>query len=168
MIAVSVTINGIEQAIAQATRLTSLAPLRAPMEESVAEIETWMKFYPPPPPAIQGPQVVPVRTFKTKGGALVRLRANKASGKGISLQKASTLRYVRTGKLGQSWTNIVTGDDNEITGKVGTNINYAPYVQSAARQAAVHVGRWRTDTDAVQQFREKIIARFRAALEATR
>jgi hypothetical protein len=165
MITIDTSINGLDAAVLKLNVLASGAFMVAPMQASVIEIETYMKYYPPPPPAIQGPASVPARTFTTRNGVKVTLRANKASGRGISTVKASSLRYVRTGKLGQSWTTKVEGDGNELVGRVGTNLNYAPYVESAALQAEIHQGRWHTDAQAVAQFRDKIVARFRAALE---
>jgi hypothetical protein len=164
MITIDTNISGLDAAVLKLNTLASGAYMVAPMQASVLEIETYMKYYPPPPPAIQGPASVPARTFTTKSGK-VTLRANRASGRGISFVKASSLRYVRTGKLGQSWSTKVEGDANELVGRVGTNLNYAPYVESAALQASIHQGRWHTDAQAVEQFRDKVVARFRAALE---
>lgn len=55
--------------------------------------------------------------------------------------------YRRTGTLGRLWTSAqhrfsVKGDVLE--GRVGNATPYGPYVQSEARQAAVHQGRWKT------------------------
>jgi hypothetical protein len=165
MITIDANINGLDNAVLKLNTLASGAFMVAPMQASVIEIETYMKYYPPPPPAIQGPASVPARTFTTKNGIKVTLRANRASGRGISTVKASSLRYVRTGKLGQSWATRVEGDGNELIGRVGTNLNYAPYVESAALQASIHEDRWHTDAQAVEQLRDKIVARFRAAVE---
>ena len=165
MITIDTTVSGLDATTLRLKALGNLDYLRAPMEASLIEIETYMKYYPPPPPAIQGPSRVPARTFTTKAGVSVTLRANKMTGKGISMVKASSLRYVRTGKLGQSWSTRVDGDANELVGRVGTNLNYAPYVESAALQAGIHQGRWHTDEQAIRQHRDRIIARFRAALE---
>jgi len=164
-----IKLTGVDVVLAKLDKVGAASWMRAPMAASLIELETYMKHYPPPPDAIQGPAIIPVRSFKTKGGGTVRLRANKASGKGISLQEASSLRYVRTGKLGQSWTITVRNTQAELLGKVGTNLKYAPYVQSAALQARVHEGRWHTDVEAANKFRDKIIARFRnAVVEVTR
>ncbi len=160
---------GLAQIIRKLDDIAAGSYLRAPMLASVIELETWMKVYPPPPDAIQGPANVPARVFTTKAGVTVRIRADRMRGSGISMVKAELLRYKRTGKLGQSWTTKVDGDGTELIGMVGTNINYAPYVQSAMLQARIHQGRWRTDTQALAHFRERIMARFQAAArEATR
>ena len=80
--------------------------------------------------------------------------------------KPSGSRYVRTGKLGQSWTVpqiIVTG--NGLRGTVGAGISYARWVQSSESQAWMHRGRWRTDLDAVNANRARIVAHFQAAIQ---
>ena len=53
--------------------------------------------------------------------------------------------YVRTGTLGRSWTTDVDITPGWIEGKVGTKLDYAPYVQSHALQARVHKRRWQTE-----------------------
>jgi hypothetical protein len=78
--------------------------------------------------------------------------------------------YVRTGTLGRKWTAeatpVVTATGNELHGKVGIKLSYAPFVQSARFQARVHRGRWRTDVMAIDANRERIIADFLAEIRA--
>jgi hypothetical protein len=51
--------------------------------------------------------------------------------------------YVRTGKLGQSITEEVTAQGNDVVGVIGSNIQYAPYVIGGDdEQAWMHEGRW--------------------------
>lgn len=51
--------------------------------------------------------------------------------------------YVRTGKLGQSITEDVYADGAGVTGVIGSNIPYAPYVIGGDdEQAWMHQGRW--------------------------
>jgi hypothetical protein len=72
--------------------------------------------------------------------------------------------YVRTGTLGRRWTVAVHAAGNTLTGKVGNNTVYAPFVQSSRFQARVHRGRWRTDLMAIDANRQQIIRDFIAAL----
>jgi hypothetical protein len=172
VIALDSTITGIDEARDKLARL-SMATFREPMKAALLEIADYMSDYPPPPPAIQGPAFVPARTFTTKAGGKVTLRANKVSGAGISRVKASSLRYVRTGKLGQRWLRSeaikITTSDNGIDGTLTNNMDYGPYVQGAATQAGIHQGRWQTDSMAVERFRGSTVARFEvAAREALR
>ena len=74
--------------------------------------------------------------------------------------------YVRTGKLGQSWTWKVTTTASGLRGDVGTNMNYARWVQRQGSQARIHRGNWLTDYGAVQQKRDEIGRRFRSAIRA--
>jgi hypothetical protein len=69
-------------------------------------------------------------------------------GKGIVMMAADKLRYRRTGTLGRSWHRKVAVVGGTVTGEVFSNGNAAPYniyVQSHARQARIHAGRWRTE-----------------------
>lgn len=75
-------------------------------------------------------------------------------------------KYVRTGKLQQSWVSppLELGTDT-VRGKVGTNREYAPWVQSRRFQARIHRGRWGTDMDAIEKHRDTIVRLFRQAIE---
>jgi len=63
------------------------------------------------------------------------------------------LPYTRTGALGQSFTTEVSADSSGVTGQIGTNLSYAPWVVGPAYpgetihgqtmyQAKIHQGRW--------------------------
>src|SRR3990172_6913938 len=43
--------------------------------------------------------------------------------------------YRRTGRLGRSWTTQVTSMGEGLLGEVGTNVIYAPFVQSVSFQS---------------------------------
>jgi hypothetical protein len=54
--------------------------------------------------------------------------------------------YRRTGTLGRRWTSKVENHYQGVTGKVGNVTSYAPFVQSAERQAWFHrAAGWKTD-----------------------
>ena len=74
--------------------------------------------------------------------------------------------YVRTGKLGQSWTWKITTTGSGLRGQVGTNLKYAPWVQSSESQARIHQGNWLTDMGALNAKRDEIGRRFRTAIRA--
>jgi hypothetical protein len=123
------------------------AAMRAAMIEANTLLHERVRDYPPPPPAIQGPANVPVRSFTTRRGQTVHIRASKASGRGITLRKASTLRYRRTNTLYRSWATVLRGGGAELVGGVVSSGQIAPYnryVQDAAYQASIHQGRWET------------------------
>ena len=169
MIEVEITTpEGLRQIRAELNRIAAGSYMRAPMEASLFELEKYMKKYPPKPAAIQGPAMSPVR-FTTRGGKSADFMAKS---RGWSKDKRGRLYYEgykRTGKLGQAWLTRVEGNSTLLVGHVGNAIEYAPYVQSAATQAWMHRGRWRTDAQAIRQFQAKIVARFRDAIErATR
>ena len=74
--------------------------------------------------------------------------------------------YARTGKLGQSWNTQVTEAGSGMYGKIGTNMGYAKWVQSAESQALIHQGNWLTDEQAFGKRRDEIVQRFRRAIKS--
>jgi hypothetical protein len=121
--------------------------LRSAMLDANSLLLRQVRDYPAPPDPIQGPANVPVRSFTTRGGQTVRLRANRASGKGVTFQRASTLRYKRTNTLYRSWAPVLRDEGADLTGGVTSSGQIAPYnryVQDAAYQATIHQGRWDT------------------------
>ena len=74
--------------------------------------------------------------------------------------------YVRTGKLGQSWTTKVTKTGTQIAGVVGTVRVYAPVVQSRKFQATMHKPLWKnTDQAVMDEERDRIVADFRRTVQ---
>ena len=57
-------------------------------------------------------------------------------------------KYKRKNRLKGSWTSKAYIYKKRPEGRVGTNVKYAPYVQSATKQANVHKQLWRKHTDA--------------------
>jgi len=75
--------------------------------------------------------------------------------------------YRRTLTLGREWTAAVPEIDAHsggVTGRVGTVTDYAPWVQKADQQAAVHQGRWTTDEQALEAAMPAIVADFENAI----
>lgn len=73
--------------------------------------------------------------------------------------------YRRTGTLGRSWTHSIAELADGLQGEVGTNVRYAPYVQSQQRQARTHQGRWPTDEQVIQQNEARIREIFADAVQ---
>ncbi len=73
--------------------------------------------------------------------------------------------YIRTGTLGRRWVTRVTKQNDGVSGTVGNNTEYAPFVQSSVLQAAVHRGRWQTDAQVIERLRPWIVARFKRAID---
>ena len=72
--------------------------------------------------------------------------------------------YIRQGTLGRRWTTAVQQSAHGMTGKVGNNTSYGPFVQSSQFQANVHQGRWQTDEDVLERNRTDIMADFNATV----
>ena len=124
--------------------------LRPPMEASLLSLQDALTDYPPP-------STGKVR-FKT---AKQRRYFFWAVSNGVI-----QVPYVRTGKLGQSWTWKITTTGSGLRGEVGTNLPSARWVQNVHSQARIHRGNWLTDYGAVQMKRDEIGRRFRSAIRA--
>lgn len=75
-------------------------------------------------------------------------------------------RYIRTGTLGRRWTHKIERSGSGLTGKVGNNTTYGPWVQSQQFQTRFHQRTgWRTDEQAVKDNEEAIVADFQAAID---
>jgi len=84
-------------------------------------------------------------------------------------QPPSGSKYVRTGTLGRRWTHEVSARGSNqhagrLTGKVGNNTTYGPFVQSAAFQARMHKGRWQTDAQVLAQTMPQVKQFFETAI----
>lgn len=67
--------------------------------------------------------------------------------------------YVRTGNLGHGWTDgntLFQGGSTMLEAVRENSVAYAPYVQGAAEQARVHVGRWRTDEQLMDAWEARV------------
>lgn len=65
--------------------------------------------------------------------------------------------------LGRKWTTRV--EDRGMTGKVGNNVTYGPYVQHFKAQARFHKVRgWKTDKEVAERQGRKILQLFKDAL----
>ena len=73
--------------------------------------------------------------------------------------------YVRTRRLGPSWTTEIAENANGLVGKVGNNTEYGPFVQSQQFQARIHRGRWQTDAQVMESERPTIERYFQEAID---
>ena len=93
--------------------------------------------------------------------AVYRLQAGMA----VYPQQRLGSRYIRTGTLGRRWTTKVEQSENGLTGKIGNNTSYGPFVQSQMFQAAVHKGRWQTDEMVLKREQDAIVNDFERAIQ---
>jgi hypothetical protein len=70
--------------------------------------------------------------------------------------------YRRTGTLGRKWA-VKVKMAPDVVGYLGNNTPYAGYVQDRARQAWMHVGRWPTVQDVVDDEMEFVAGEFAEA-----
>lgn len=70
--------------------------------------------------------------------------------------------YRRTGTLGRKWATKVKMAP-AVVGYLGNNAPYAGYVQDRAQQAWMHVGRWQTVQDVIEDEAEFVTGQFETA-----
>lgn len=148
-----IEVEGIDTLFRRLDRMAAIDKLEAPMKASVLDLVSYMEEY----PARQ--------SRKPNPGVFVSERQRRYVMAAIRDGRI-TVPYKRTGKLGQSWTWKIERHSNGLTGKVGTNLDYAPWVQAHGRQASIHRGNWRTDLMALEERRSAILERFRRAIAA--
>ena len=139
-----IQINGLEELVRKFNGLEKVTELlRPPMQRAVLRVQAKMAKYPPQRP---GSRYVRGRGWADKNGKVKRLTSEN---------------------LGKKWTTKVDRVAGGITGKVGNNVSYGPFVQSKQFQAKVHQGRW-TNTDEVVLAQElpAITADFNATVQA--
>jgi hypothetical protein len=73
--------------------------------------------------------------------------------------------YIRTGTYGRRWTTQLNESGQGLTGEVGNNTAYGPFVGSQQFQAAIHRNRWLTDQRAVDNNRQRIVDDFEQAIQ---
>ena len=76
--------------------------------------------------------------------------------------------YVRTDRLKNSWTFAnpsIRAGRGGLVGTIGTNVTYAPFVQSQWFQAWMHQGRWPTDQDVLDKAKPVIVGDFEKAIK---
>jgi hypothetical protein len=70
--------------------------------------------------------------------------------------------YRRTGTLGRRWTTRIENGGQR--GVVGNNTEYAPFVQSEARQRPAFKGRWQTESQVADAEGKTVADFFRQAI----
>jgi hypothetical protein len=128
-----------------------LKVLRPPMEASLLDLHDDLTDYPPPSSG-----KTRFKTARQRRYFFWALRTGVIQ-----------VPYVRTGKLGQSWTWKITTTGSGLRGEDGTNIPHAHWVQREESQARIHRGNWLTDMGALDKNREQIGRRFRNAIMAS-
>jgi hypothetical protein len=69
--------------------------------------------------------------------------------------------YRRTGTYGRRWITRVESSSAGLTGRVGNNVYYGPFVGSSIFQTATHRATgWTTDAEALKQNEAAILADF--------
>lgn len=145
----SISLNGLEAVLKKLGKFATLDILEPPMERSLLKIEEKMKTYPSPPAS-------------GEWAANTSPRQKRAF---FALLRAGRIKGGRSGTLGRRWTHAITRTGGGMEGRVGNNVPYAAWVQSARFQARFHQARWQnTDQSVLDSLRDEIIRDFEDAL----
>jgi len=146
----SIEIRGIPELVAKLGSGVAMQTLRPPMQRAVMRVHNGIAVAPPP----IAPGLWAAKTSRRqKGWFFAALRRGEIDGQ-------------RTGTLARRWLTRVDVGATGLTGTVGNNTSYGPWVQSSMFQAAFHVGRWVTDVQVVAQEEGAIVADFHVAIQA--
>lgn len=130
----SVSIRGLDE-LRKTLDVDFVEVLTDIITRSAIRVEGEMKKYPPPPAS--GAWAAQT-TRRQKAAFFSRLRRGEIDGK-------------RTGTLGRRWTYEIKRSNGSVSGEVGNNTEYGPFVQSEEFQAGFHQGRWGTDVQAIER-----------------
>lgn len=149
-----IVIEGLDKLEAKLGRLASLSVLAPPMVRSLARLHSFMATDAP-----KRPQKQPFKSEKQRRWFFWALDEGMI-----------TVPYHRTGLLGRAWQMRVENTGAQMIGVLSNPTPYGPFVQAPPpRQAAYHVGNWRTTDDAVEKIGPFVIREFdRAIREALR
>lgn len=149
----SIEIKGVDQLIRKMGRVEGVKVLVAPMKRATIRIQKDIADYDNSPKPASGEWAAWVNSHSPA-------KARQIRGAYFAKVKELGRHPGRTGTLGKKWTVKVSRSANGVTGKVGNNTEYAPFVQSKRFQARLHSKRWQTDESVVQRNRNAIVADF--------
>ena len=146
----SIEIKGVDELIRKLGKVESNKVLERPMKRSVYRLQRDMADYDSVPKMRPG-EWAALTTQRQKAAYWAKVRElGRHPG--------------RTGTLGRRWTVKISHHSNGLTGKVGNNTEYAPFVQASRFQARMHRKRWQTDREVVERNRRDIVADFEAEI----
>jgi hypothetical protein len=177
----TVEIRGEQELLAKINRLANVgAILRAPMVQSAEDLRREMSVYPPATKANQPPAHPPgwyyIRgtgrvyvhagaTYKTSKSGKTRVAPGKSLGFGVTFGGETV--YKTSEQLRQRWSNHYTFSTDVAEAVIGNSASYVRYVHDRDMQAKFHQWRgWRTVQGTVNLWRDRILDRFKAAIDA--
>lgn len=148
---VTIEIEGLERLQGKLRRVESGQYLRAVLQAAAIDIKGYMAWY---PPASEANDPQRSRWYERGYGPRWRRRDGQIGG------------YKTSEMLDKKWAAARPRIDTKgLTARVGVRVSYAPYVQSAERQAWFHTVRgWRTDEQAVRERGPHVIRLVQAAV----
>ena len=146
---ITTEIQGVDKLIQRLSRVASNQYMTGTMQVATDVLRTEIAVY---PPATDANQPMARRWYERGFGPRWMLRNGQIRGRRTSET------------LGRRWTTRVT--NGGMTGIVGNNASYAPFVQSARQQSRVmaRIG-WKTDEEAARKQAPKIVQLFKDAIE---
>ena len=155
----SIEIKGVDELIKKLGKVEGVKVLEAPMKRATARLHRDISDADNVPKLGQGEWAAWVNSHNPE-------KARKIRAAYWARVKEAGRHPGRTGKLAASWTiPKFSRSANGLTGKIGTNRKYAPFVQSHRFQARLHAKRWPTDQEVVDKNRQAIVADFERAIK---
>jgi hypothetical protein len=145
-----VEVQGIEELQARLGRAVSNAVLSGAMQRACALIQERLALYPP-----ASHRRIQWASEKQRRFVMAAIREGRIE-----------VPYRRTGTLGRRWTTAISGSGDDLTGTVGNNTTYGPYVMSRDMQAAYHAGTWPVAEAVANQAEGDVLGIFQDAVQA--
>lgn len=149
-----IEIKGLEEATKRLEKMgKDVRPtLASGMSDSLAFVHRKTKY----PPVVRRPQ--PFKSDRSRRFFFAALK------RGIIRVPYRRGQPPQSQKLGQSITTHIETTPNEVIGKIGTNVSYAPLVIGEKTQATYHKGNWWTLEGKVRESLPQIQQIFRAKI----
>lgn len=157
----SIEIRGVDELIRKLGKIEGVKILEAPMQRSVDRLQRDLADYDAVPKMKPGEWAAWVNNHSPEKARQIRgaywAKVNRTKG---GKKRKAAKHPGRTGTLGKRWKTRIRKSGQGLTGTVGNNTKYAPFVQSQKFQARLHQKRWKTDQQAAYNNRNAIVADF--------
>lgn len=149
----SIEIRGVDELIRKLGKIEGVKILEAPMKRSTDRLQNELADYDSVPKLGPGEWAAWVANRSPE-------KAKQIRGAYWAKVKKAGKHPGRTGILSKRWKTRIRKSAQGLTGTVGNNTKYGPFVQSERFQARLHRKRWKTDQQVTYNNRNAIVADF--------
>lgn len=156
MASANIKIEGMKELVQKLERIERLDAIKPAIKAAAAHVKSVVNVY---PPASEGNQP---KAAWTPGGPNSWYQRGRGP---FWIVKSGQVHSKKSSEtLGRRWTTSTK--NNGLTGVVGNNVSYGPYVQDEEKQASFHAARgWKTIQTAAEEEAKTVTEFIRRAVE---